>query len=1252
MTVSLLLAFVTQMPAVGEAQTTLISNVNQDQEVDVTDEGLAQVFTTGTHTGGYSLQSVGIRFGGGVNGGTAGAAIYTVSGGQPDALLHALTAPDTLISGISTFTAPAGAKLAASTDYAVVIEPAGYIIYFAANTGATDAAAAGWSFDSSHLQGPPSWTEEENLTLSMTITGDTVTVANNPATGKPAISGTPQADETLTASTTDIEDDDGLGAFAYQWIRVDGLTETDISGATNSTYQPGASDVGKRIKVVVSFTDGEGTDEEVTSDAYPSRGYPATHIGIVAAAAACPGASDWCAELTVGVHAQGSTTNYGYDGASGTGALDDTMIGYQGTSYSVSAIRVADGIADSLMIQLDAFLPDGSVFTVGGQTYTANSASRQASAGRYAWGQVASLRFVEGAEVTVSVVLGNFPATGMPAISGPTRVGQTLSAGPGDILDVDGLTNPGYTYQWQRVDGGTATDITGATSSSYTLADDDAGKKLSVTLSFTDDAGNAESRTSDAYPSSGAITAGANSPATGAPAISGPPIAGQTLSASKGTIADADGLTRADNGEAGHAYEYQWIRLDDNLLPANIPGATSSTYTLVDADQGTRIRVLASFTDDASNAESRASQSTAAIAPNLPTLVISATSAVVSEGDTALFLVGLVAPVDSGVVVTTAFSQTGSFWAQAPPSSVMFAAGETQVEVAVATVDDEVSEDNGRITGEVLPGDGYFVGTHNSVYIEVLDNDSPLGICPRTGAVRERILILLRHRHRYKGDCTGVTDSELAQLTSLDLDYSGIDALQTGDFAGLSSLTYLSLGDNELQTLPPGVFSGLDALANLRLSGNRLTAPLDNVFVNLPALEKLSLTSNNLDGFPFDDLETLPLLTKLYIGGNPGAGYKVQISPLDLVVSGTDTVMYRVRLMRMPGGLDPVRITPHPPGTINLWPESLAFSRSDWFRSQVFSLTSSDETGSPQLITHSITSGYFPDRAIDAVEVRRASAAISGTDSDETVLAADAEAIALVEGLSPRQAAAVLFGDAKLEAGQLRALDHLGNRNGRYDHGDFMSWLARCRLGGVDCSAGNSPARTDGDALPPGGQGGRTPRTRRRGDGRTRVRSGDSGDCSRMSAVRRHRDPSDAGSHSASRWRLAALIAVLLTWACMGDDMTRPQTDAPVVPAVERPLLVTLESPPETRDISAMLRVEGFAVDSVRAPGFELFASDASGPRSRHFVVAGNLSTGTILEIWVPSGRDPGDYHVELLEVAAEDYSLRDLTGYRTTVGR
>ena len=46
----------------------------------------------------------------------------------------------------------------------------------------------------------------------------------------------------------------------------------------------------------------------------------------------------------------------------------------------------------------------------------------------------------------------------------------------------------------------------------------------------------------------------------------------------------------------------------------NISGATASTYTLVAADQGTTIKVTVSFTDDASNPETRTSAATAAVA--------------------------------------------------------------------------------------------------------------------------------------------------------------------------------------------------------------------------------------------------------------------------------------------------------------------------------------------------------------------------------------------------------------------------------------------------------------------------------------------------------------------------------------------------------------------------------------------------------------------------------------------------------------
>ena len=62
-----------------------------------------------------------------------------------------------------------------------------------------------------------------------------------------------------------IADADGIGAFSYQWIRVDGTMETDISGATELTYELTDDDAGKQLKVRVSFTDDGGTDEAVTS---------------------------------------------------------------------------------------------------------------------------------------------------------------------------------------------------------------------------------------------------------------------------------------------------------------------------------------------------------------------------------------------------------------------------------------------------------------------------------------------------------------------------------------------------------------------------------------------------------------------------------------------------------------------------------------------------------------------------------------------------------------------------------------------------------------------------------------------------------------------------------------------------------------------------------------------------------------------------------------------------------------------------
>ena len=115
---------------------------------------------------------------------------------------------------------------------------------------------------------------------------------NVSASGAPVIDGTAQVGETLTASTTGIEDENGLDrvAFRFQWISNDGSADTDIAGATDSTYALAAIDEGKTIKVRVAFTDrggyaesltGAGTDQvassaQATPTPEPAQNSPAT----------------------------------------------------------------------------------------------------------------------------------------------------------------------------------------------------------------------------------------------------------------------------------------------------------------------------------------------------------------------------------------------------------------------------------------------------------------------------------------------------------------------------------------------------------------------------------------------------------------------------------------------------------------------------------------------------------------------------------------------------------------------------------------------------------------------------------------------------------------------------------------------------------------------------------------------------------------------------------------------------------------
>ena len=169
-------------------------------------------------------------------------------------------------------------------------------------------------------------------------------------------------------------------------------------------------------------------------------------------------------------------------------------------------------------------------------------------------------------------------------------------------------TFPGdYTFQWLRVDADGMSNETpiGADAVTYTPVAADAGKKVKVQVSFTDDGGTSEALTSDAYPSSGTIIDN-NTAAVGNPSITGAAQVGMTLTAGPGDIADADGLTTP-------GYAYQWRRAGADGM--DIPGAMGSTYTLTAADAGKEIKVWADFTDDGGYAERRISNETLPVAP-------------------------------------------------------------------------------------------------------------------------------------------------------------------------------------------------------------------------------------------------------------------------------------------------------------------------------------------------------------------------------------------------------------------------------------------------------------------------------------------------------------------------------------------------------------------------------------------------------------------------------------------------------------
>ncbi len=120
------------------------------------------------------------------------------------------------------------------------------------------------------------WYDGQEITVSLVF-------GNFPPEGTAWISGTAKRGQTLTAHISDVSDLDGLtnrSSYTYQWVRVDGSDETNIPGATSSTYRLVTADVGKQVKVRISFTDDEDNAETLTSDEYPAGSATIEHAPI------------------------------------------------------------------------------------------------------------------------------------------------------------------------------------------------------------------------------------------------------------------------------------------------------------------------------------------------------------------------------------------------------------------------------------------------------------------------------------------------------------------------------------------------------------------------------------------------------------------------------------------------------------------------------------------------------------------------------------------------------------------------------------------------------------------------------------------------------------------------------------------------------------------------------------------------------------------------------------------------------------
>ncbi len=263
------------------------------------------------------------------------------------------------------------------------------------------------------------------------------------ATSKPpTISGSAQVGQTLTASTGTWSET-GL-TYEYQW-KTDGQP---ISGATSSTYVPGASDVDHHVSVTVTGAKpgyGPASSSSSATDSVMSGDFT------MSAAPRVSGTPKVGAKLTLESGTWSPTPSLSY-----TWLADGTTIaGVEGTTYVPTASQVGKRITARVSAKRPGF-----------KTKTASSSA------------------------TAAVAKGTIATSSSPRISGSTRYGSWLTRTGGEP------STPGTTVKRQWYRDGKA--VAGATGDRYKITGADLSHKITVRLSYSADGHVSRSLTSAA----------------------------------------------------------------------------------------------------------------------------------------------------------------------------------------------------------------------------------------------------------------------------------------------------------------------------------------------------------------------------------------------------------------------------------------------------------------------------------------------------------------------------------------------------------------------------------------------------------------------------------------------------------------------------------------------------------------------------------------------------------------------------------